>query len=170
MPTERSHFHIRQTEQADIAALRQILNDIIAIGGTTALESPLSIAAFNEYFLTGLGCIACFTAESSEGKAVGFQSLTRNAQLPADWADIATFTQRKPVAPGAGTALFQTMALFARDFGLAAINATIRADNDAGIPYYEKMGFRTYKVTPAVPLKNRAPVDRIWKRYDLSRR
>lgn len=167
MLTERAGFHVRPTTSADGVALRQILNDIIAIGGTTALETPLSIAAFDEYFLTGRDCIACFTAESSEGKAVGFQSLTRNPQLPEDWADIATFTQRTPPMPGAGTALFQKTAAFAREFGLVAINATIRADNYAGIPYYEKMGFRTYKIMPDMPLKNGMPVDRIWKHFDL---
>jgi L-amino acid N-acyltransferase YncA len=167
MPIERANFRIRQATAADSAALRQILNDIIAIGGTTALETPLSTAAFNEYFLTGWDCIVCFIAESLNGKAVGFQSLTRNADLPADWADIATFTQRVPRMPGAGTALFEKTSVFARNFGLAAINATIRADNYAGIPYYEKIGFTTYKVRPGVPLKSGTPVDRISKRYDI---
>ncbi len=104
----------------------------------TALELPLSITAFNEFFLTGPNCIACFVAESFAGAALGFQSLTRNTKLPEAWADIATFTQRQPRTPGVGTALFKTTADFARRSGLIAINATIRADNQSGIPYYER--------------------------------
>ena len=44
--------------------------------------------------------------------------------------------------------------------GLAAINATIRADNYAGIPYYEKLGFETYAVAEGLPLGDGTPVDR----------
>jgi L-amino acid N-acyltransferase YncA len=167
MPIEPASFRVRQAMPEDAASLRQILDDIIAVGGTTALEMPLSAEAFNEHFLTGQDCIVCFVVESLDGEPVGFQSLTRNIGLPNGWADIATFTQRTPRSPGAGTALFQATSSFARDLGLVAINATIRADNYAGIPYHEKMGFKTYKVTQAVPLENGLPVDRISKRYDV---
>ena len=67
----------------------------------------------------------------------------------------------------AGTALFERTKAAARALGLVAIGATIRADNHSGLPFYEKMGFRTYDVARAVPLGDGTPVDRIRKRYDL---
>lgn len=167
MQIANTEFQIRQTTTGDAPALCRILNEIIAIGGTTAMETPLSVTEFDEVFLTGRECIVCFLAESLQGEALGFQSLTRNSKLPDAWADIATFTRREPRTPGVGAALFKRTVEFARHAGLIAINATIRADNHSGIPYYEKMGFNTYSITGGVPLKSGAPVDRTSKQYVL---
>jgi hypothetical protein len=52
---------------------------------------------------------------------------------------------------------------------ILAVNATIRADNHSGLPYYEKMGFTTYKIVEAAPLKNGTPVDRICKKYSFAK-
>ena len=161
-------FRIRLAAPGDAFVLCQILNEIIVIGGTTAIETPLSMAEFEDHFLTGPDCIVCFVAEASNGEPVGFQSLTRNSELPKAWADIATFTRREPRTTGVGSALFQNTTTFARHYGIIAINATIRADNYSGLPYYEKMGFKTYTVASGVPLKNGMPVDRISKNYFLS--
>jgi len=134
------------------------------------MEIPLSLSAFEDLFLTGRECIVCFTAESLHGEALGFQSLTRNSKLPEAWADIATFTRRAPRTPGVGTALFNRTVDFARHSGLIAINATIRADNHSGIPYYERLGFHTYSTAEGVPLKNGVPVDRVSKHYVLEQK
>ncbi|MBP1887174.1 ribosomal protein S18 acetylase RimI-like enzyme [Ensifer mexicanus] len=75
---------------------------------------------------------------------------------------------KMPTSCGAGTALFAAAKAHAREAGLEAINATIRADNAGGLAYYAKMGFIDYKVEKAVPLKDGQPVDRISKRYLLA--
>jgi L-amino acid N-acyltransferase YncA len=156
---------IRQATPADAAALSEIVNAIIAIGGTTALETPLSAAEFDEHFLTGRDCIFCLMAESASGEVLGFQCLGKHPDLPTGGADIGTFTRRVPRIPGVGRALFQHTVAFARQSSIVAINATIRADNASGIPYYEKMGFATYRTAKAVPLKDGTPVDRVSKKY-----
>ena len=56
----------------------------------------------------------------------------------------------------------------ARALGVAAINATIRADNSGGLAFYSRMGFVDHHVDKAVPLKSGLPVDRISKRYPLT--
>ena len=160
-------FRVRQAISEDAASLCPILNEIIAIGGTTAYETPFSVIEFDDHLLSGDDCIVCFIAETLTGEALGFQSLLRNSELPADWGDIATFARREPRVPGLGTALFQHTVDFARNLGLVAINATIRADNYSGIPYYEKMGFKTYSVAHGVPLNDGTPVDRVSKSYPL---
>lgn len=168
MATTDISFRVRQAISKDSVSLCPILNEIIAIGGTTALETPLSVIEFDDYLLSGGDCVVCFIAETLTGEALGFQSLLRNSKLPAGWGDIATFTRREPRRPGIGTALFQNTVAFARNLGLVAINATIRSDNYSGIPYYEKMGFETYAVARGVPLKDGTPVDRISKSYSLA--
>ena len=160
-------LRIRPATADDAGALRQILNRIIEIGGTTAFETPLSAAEFDAYFLRGAACLSCLMAETAQGEALGFQALARKAGLAEGWADIATFARHQPRTPGVGAALFEATKRAARDLGLAAINATIRADNYAGIPFYEKLGFTTYTVAQGVPLKDGSPVDRVSKVYRL---
>jgi len=168
MTTTDIGFRVRQATPEDAVSLCLILNEIIAIGGTTAYETPFSAIEFDDHLLSGGDCIVCFIAETLTGEALGFQSLLRDSELPAGWGNIATFTRREPRRPGVGTALFQSTVAFARNLGLVAINATIRADNYSGIPYYEKMGFKTYSVARDVPLKDGTPVDRISKTYSLA--
>jgi L-amino acid N-acyltransferase YncA len=159
-----SHILVREAAPADAAVLCEILNAIIEIGGTTALETPFSAGEFSEMFLLGERCLACFVAVENGSEALaGFQALSRHPDLPENWADVATFARIEPKTPGIGTALFARTGERARELGLVAINATIRADNASGLAYYAKMGFQTHRILPGVPLKDGTPVDRVMK-------
>ncbi|MFZ2110099.1 MAG: hypothetical protein WAV18_32795 [Roseiarcus sp.] len=73
----------------------------------TAFDTPLTVAEFEEYFLTSPNFVTCHLAgDSNSGLFFGFQALERHAELPDDWADIATFARPKPKVPGVGAALF----------------------------------------------------------------
>ncbi len=158
-------FSLRPARDGDAGELSGLLNQIIAVGGTTAHETPLTDVTFREHFLAGRDHLSCQVAENDDGLLLGFQSLERNANLPAGWGDIATFARLQPKVPGVGRALFAATRMVAKDLGLVAINATIRADNTSGLGYYGKMGFQDYAVKPGVPLSDGTPVDRISKRY-----
>ncbi len=167
MTTFDPPLRVRPTTPEDAPALSRILNEIIAIGGTTALETPLGEAEFRTEFLDGAGVLSSLVAETAAGDALGFQVLQHNRALPDGWGDIATFTRREPRTPGVGSALFEHTKAAGRTLGLVALNATIRADNASGLPFYEKLGFQTYDVAKAIPLKDGTPVDRLRKRYSL---
>ncbi|MGI9373249.1 MAG: GNAT family N-acetyltransferase [Hyphomicrobiales bacterium] len=158
---------VRAAMLDDAAELCALLNEIIAIGGTTALETALSEQEFAEYYLHGESYICCHVAVAEDGALAGFQALETHTRLPDDWADIATFARVSPKTPGVGSALFPHTLATAREHGYAAINATIRADNKSGLAYYDKMGFETYKVEKAVPLSDGTKVDRVSKQFDL---
>jgi L-amino acid N-acyltransferase YncA len=160
---------IRPAQPDDVPALCALLNAIVRIGGTTAIETPLSEAEFDDYFLSGKSCLGCLVAEdASTGELLGFQALERHPELPADWADIATFARIDAKTSGIGSKLFAATKARARDLRVIAINATIRGDNRGGLAFYSKMGFVDYKVTPQVPLLDGTKVDRISKRYLLA--
>ena len=168
MSASDAKLRIRPAMASDAAPLSAILNAIIEIGGTTAFQIPLSTAKFGDYFLHGKGLLACLVAEDwATGAPLGFQSLSRDPDLPENWADIATFAKRAPTTSGVGTALFAQTRIEARALALTAINAVIRADNRGGLAYYDKMGFETYRIAEAIPLRDGTPVDRIFKRYLL---
>ncbi|MDJ0628272.1 MAG: GNAT family N-acetyltransferase [Rhodobacter sp.] len=160
-------IQVREGSHADIPAIRTILNEIIRIGGTTAYQVELTEAEAAAHFLTGQDVVLCHVALDEAGAVAGFQALQRHAGLPPDVADIATFARRTPRRPGIGAALFSETHRAAAGLGWAQINATIRADNDGGLAYYAKMGFRRHAVARGVPLRDGTPVDRVSMRFDL---
>ncbi len=158
---------VRPAVPADAEALATLLNALIAIGGTTALETPWTAAALDAVWISGPKRVSCMVAIDAEGAAAGFQLLTREAYVPAGWGDIGTFARPLPKLRGVGTALFPATRAAAIAAGLVAINATIRADNAGGLAYYSGLGFETWKTVAGVPLRDGTPVDRIWKKLPL---
>jgi len=159
---------VRPVRGSDAAEVAELLNAIIARGGTTALETPYSPEHLAEVYLTGPDVLCCFVALDGEtGRIEGFQTLGRDADLGPDWGDIGTFSRVGGTQRGVGTAMFAATRARALELGLAGINATIRADNEGGLAFYGKMGFADHKVDRAIPLKDGTPVDRISKRYAL---
>ncbi|MEM9147753.1 MAG: GNAT family N-acetyltransferase, partial [Pseudomonadota bacterium] len=144
-------IRVRPAIAADAPALADLLNVIIAAGGTTALETPLTPEDLADWYIAGPSALLCLMAEDSTG-ALGFQSVGLNSDLPEGWGDIASFARQTAPRPGTGRALFAETSSRAKNAGLIALNATIRADNRVGLAYYSRMGFQDYAVRPAVPL------------------
>lgn len=159
---------VRPMREGDVAAACAILNEIIAIGGTTAYQSPFDLPAFAAKFLLGEEVICCHVALDEEGAVAAFQWLGRNPNLPEACADIASFARPRDPVKGAGRALFATTRNFAKTAGYLRINATIRADNRPGLGYYSAMGFADHDTDRAVPLADGTLVDRVSKRLDLT--
>lgn len=161
---------VRPMEIEDVPAACAILNEIIRIGGTTAHETAFSEEIFAQAYLLGADRICCHVVLDQAGAVAGFQWLGIHPGLPETCGDIATFTRRNPVLRGAGTSLFAATCAAARERGLTAINATIRADNVPGLGYYARMGFQEHDRRSSVPLKDGTPMDRVSKRFDLTER
>jgi L-amino acid N-acyltransferase YncA len=159
---------VRPVRDGDAEELTTLLNEIIARGGTTALEDSFTPDLLARVMLIGPGVICCFVvAERASGRLLGFQSLEQSDDLPDGVFDIATFARVGLTQRGVGSSLFEATRAEARKQGVTAINATIRADNTGGLAFYARMGFVDHSVRHAVPLKAGALVDRISKRYVL---
>ena len=158
---------IRPVQAVDAAVLADLLNEVIARGGTTALEAPFTPEALADAMLTGPGVICCFVAQDDAGGLAGFQSLVRGEGLPGGVGDIATFSRVGWIRKGTGSRLFAATRQAAGEAGLAAINATIRADNLGGLAFYSRLGFTDHGIRRAVPLRDGTPVDRVSKRCIL---
>jgi L-amino acid N-acyltransferase YncA len=164
----QTDIQIRPVQGIDAGELAVLLNEIIARGGTTALEEPLTADTLAAAMLTGPDVVCCFVAvERATGRLQGFQTLLRSDGLADDIGDVGTFARVGLTQRGVGTALFAATRTEAANKGLREINATIRADNTGGLAFYGRMGFVDHAVEHAVPLKNGARVDRISKRYSL---
>lgn len=156
---------IRLAKIEDTIQMAAILNEIISIGGTTALENSVSAADMESWYLSA--ALFCHIALDDTGQLAGFQTVEHSDAYSPGIGEISTFARRTPVLRGVGTALFHATIQSARNAGLTEINAKIRADNAPGLAYYSKMGFQDHSVIPSVPLKDGTKVDRILKRYSL---
>lgn len=154
----------------DAEAMASLINEIIAIGGATAIETPFTRASMDHDFVSGPHVISCIVAEQ-DGELLGFQVLlgsTEEEPIPDGWGSIGTYARVGRTGGGTGSALFEATKQAARAAGLHAIDATIRADNTGGLTFYSRMGFVDYDRRIGVPLKDGTRVDRVRKRYDLS--
>ena len=160
-------MEIRPARTDDVPELTALLNQIIERGGTTAYQQTLSEADFAAKFFDEADVLGFHVACLPDGRRLGLQHLQALSKLPDDWGDIATFALINSPVRGVGTALFEATKAKAQELKLAAINATIRADNVPGLAYYSKMGFVDYAVAEAVPLSDGTLVDRISKKFLL---
>ncbi len=158
----------------DADAMSALINPIIAEGSTTAHRNGFDAARMLHHYIAPPHHISCVTAWEGD-TLLGFQSLVwsdpdynGHGKLPGDWAVIGSFVQPHGQGKGVGRAMFAVTREIARQVGVVAIDATIRADNVPGLRYYSKMGFQDFDRLNAVPLSDGTLVDRIRKRYDLA--
>ncbi|MEQ8291497.1 MAG: GNAT family N-acetyltransferase [Roseovarius sp.] len=160
-------IHIRPAGPIDAAPMADLLNAIIAAGGTTAMTDPVTPAMLKDWMRATPGTAAWHLAEDNGGTLLGFQWIEPKDALPPEACDIATFVQIGRAKLGIGSALFDRTRDAAISLGYRWINATIRADNTGGLAYYQSRGFETYDIRRNVPLPGGVTVDRISKRFDL---
>lgn len=154
---------VRPATRADAPAMAELLNAIIARGGTTAHRTPFDAERMVLHYIEPERAVSCVVAER-DGKILGFQALewsdpdwTGPNPLPADWAFIATFVAIEAQGQGIGSRLFAATRAAARQAGVRGIDATIRRENAGGLGYYGRMGFQDYWSDANVIAKKLAP-------------
>tara|TARA_R110002126_G_scaffold78288_1_gene195059 strand:+ start:1369 stop:1857 length:489 start_codon:yes stop_codon:yes gene_type:complete len=160
-------IHVRQATTLDASSMADLLNAIIEKGGTTALTRTVTAADIKER-MAAQGDRAVWQVAVDETEAVvGFQWIAPNAKLPPEACDIASFVQIGRTGLGIGSALFDATRKAAVRLGYDWINATIRADNEGGLTYYQSRGFRDWAFDEGVTLDSGQVVNKISKRFDL---
>jgi GNAT superfamily N-acetyltransferase len=154
---------IRKAVPADAEAMAALQNRIIRIGGTTSYQVERAVGAVLDDYICGPTALSCFVADVG-GQILGFQALGLWDGLPAGWGDIGTFVSPDAQAQGIGTALFAATRAVAP---VQVINATIRADNRAGLRFYARLGFVDYADEPDFTLLDGQKVGRISRRFEV---
>ena len=160
-------IHIRRAGALDAGPVADLINLIIAQGGTTAMTTALRREDIIDYMAEYPGRAAWHLAEDDDGLILGVQWIEPHDDLPQDAADIATFTRPGHTQMGIGSQLFRQTCHAAKQLGYTWINATIRADNAGGLAYYQSRGFEEYRMGRAIQLNDGTRVNKISKRYDL---
>lgn len=153
---------VRPAALADVPAMTALLNEIIAIGGTTAHQEEMSVGLVDAHYVSGPDVLSAVVAEE-DGRVLGWQSVG----MWQGEAHIGTFVQPGLQARGAGRAMFDLTCATLRQKGIAAIIASIRADNVPGLAYYGRIGFRDVAQEPEFALKDGRVVGRVHRRFDL---
>ncbi len=161
--------HVRQATPLDARQMAELLNEIVAKGGTTARTTPITPEEMHAEMRLYSGQTAWSLAEDDAAMVLGFQHIGPHPDLPPEAADIATFVRLGQTGLGIGSKLFEATRRRAKRIGYAWINATIRADNESGRTYYQSKGFEDYRRLHDTVLADGTTVDRVCKRYDLSR-
>jgi L-amino acid N-acyltransferase YncA len=158
---------VRNPIPLDAPHMARILNEIIEIGGTTAMTRPITGDDLIERMAANPGKSAWQVALDDTETVVGFQWIGPHTELPSKSCDIATFVQVGRTQLGIGSALFDATKAAAKALGYVWINATIRADNTGGLTYYQSRGFRDWHFDQGVALASGQVVNKISKRYDI---
>lgn len=158
-------LHIRRAAVMDCRALADLLNEIITIGGTTAIVDPVTPNQLSKWMADDNA--VWHLAEDTSGKVMGVQYIAPHADIPAHSTDIATFARVGQTGLGVGSALFEATRAAAKSMGYTTIDAVIRADNEGGLAYYQSRGFETIKLLRDQRLANGQVVDKVWKRYHI---
>ena len=131
--------------------MSEVINPIIAKGGTTAHQQPFDEQRMIEHYIAPPYGIHCAVAVDDQ-KIVGFQALgwcdpnwPGQDRLPADWAVVATFVALDRHGQGIGRRLFEATLAAARAAGVRTIDATIRRENRGGLTFYGRLGFVDYR-------------------------
>lgn len=132
---------IRHVEPEDAGQMATLLNRIIEVGGTTALEETVSEEGLRTWMERAPGK-SIWTVCIADGDVIGFQWVEPHPELPEDAADIASFVQIGATGQGVGRRLFEATRARCAALGYTWINAAIRSDNKSGLGYYTRMGFR----------------------------
>ncbi|MEM1386853.1 MAG: GNAT family N-acetyltransferase [Pseudomonadota bacterium] len=159
-------LHVRLAGPLDARPMAEILNAIIAQGGTTALTEPVDAPILQDWMSSDQRSV-WHLAEDGGGEVQGFQWVDPHPSIGAHVAQIATFARIGKTGLGIGSALFEATKAACKAAGYAWINAEIRADNTGGLAYYQSRGFEDYGRINGYRMQNGQQVDKILKRYDL---
>lgn len=153
---------IRLATPADALGMMEVLNAVIAAGGTTAHETPKTVDDVRLGYVEGPEVLSSVVAEDA-GEILGWQSV----ELWDGDPHIGSFVRPGLQAKGAGSRMFELTCELLRKRRIGHIMAYIRADNAPGLRYYSRIGFRDIGEDPDFALKDGRKVGRIYRRFDL---
>lgn len=161
---------VRDAVAGDASQMVLLINAIIEVGGSTSHQTLFDEEKMLGHYLARPGQLSCQVAITN-GRLSGFQSLLspdhKYNPMPEDWGVIASFVALDKSGLGIGQKLFSATRAAARAAGVHTIDATIRADNVAGLRYYAGLGFENYAEIPDLPLTDGTPVTRIRKKLTV---
>jgi L-amino acid N-acyltransferase YncA len=137
---------VRKVRLDDAEAILSILNPIIASGAYSALDTPFTLEAEQDFIrsfpVRGVFHVA---EQSREQRMVGFQTVEPFASYTHAYDHvgvIATFVETAHRGRGVGRRLAEATFEQARRKGYEKLFTLVRADNPDALQFYSRLGFR----------------------------
>ena len=145
-----------------------LLNEIIRVGGTTAITNELSADEICECrFISGVNAVSCrFVATDAGGAVTIFKRWSRYGDLREGWVDIATFASRSRQKSVMARPLHPHSRRRRRSAASSRQSAAIRVVQRGGLAYYSRMGFGPTS-SRRRSAGARPRIQQVHKRYDL---
>jgi len=138
-------FSIRSVREEDAPSIIDLLNPIIQAGIYTIMDEQLSLAGQTD-FIRGLPQRGVFNVAvcNDSQKVLGLQDVEPMSASNAlrHVGVISTFVSLATQRNGIGRRLSQATFQEAKELGFLKICATVRADNQRAVSFYESQGFR----------------------------
>ena len=145
----------RPARPADATQMTELLNDIIAIGGTTAHEEPFDPDGMLHVYIIPERHISTFVAEL-DGAIVGFASL-HETPVPHRPTAVGRITAIAVLpdtrGTGAGRALVKAAEAYFVAKGIARLEVTSGENHAAAHPFYRHLGYMDQGIRFAKELK-----------------
>ena len=134
---------VRDAQESDLVAIREIYNQGIEDRVATLDEKPKSDSEIQRWFAEHVDRFVVLTAQRGED-VVGWASLNAYSHRCADRnvADLSVYVERSARGAGVGSALLQAIEARAYRSGFRKIVLFALARNDAGQRLYRRLGFR----------------------------
>lgn len=138
---------IRQAVLDDAPEISIFLQELTAIGKRASPDDQEFIRSF---YIEHSDNVHCIVAEDTDGTILGIQILKTACEgnqygVTPGWGIIGTHIRPSAARRGVGKALFAVTREAAKSAGLNKIDASIANTNEAGLAYYEAIGFQTYR-------------------------
>lgn len=139
---------VRRTMPEDIAQISDFLTELKRLGKRTL---PSDKAFVQKSYVEDPSLISSCVAVGQTGGILGIQILKRAGPndpygTPEGWGTIGTHVRANTARQGIGRQLFAATLRAAKAATVSKICATIGAQNQEGLGYYEAMGFRTFEI------------------------
>ena len=160
---------IRDTEEADLSAMLDIYNEVIA--NTTAVfsETPVTLEERRRWRAGRLDAGFPVLAAEEAGEVVGFGSYgpfrTGDAYRPTVEHSVHVRADKR--GRGVGAALLGELVRQAAAEGRRSLIAGVHAENGASVRMHERLGFARAALLPEVAVKFGRPLDLLLLRKRL---
>jgi len=97
---------VERGASADLGQVTDLLNEIIAAGGTTALTNKVTRKEIAEWLDLPQGQSTWHVAQTADGEILGFQWIGDWEDLPPEACEIGTFVKIGKTGLGVGSKMF----------------------------------------------------------------
>ena len=139
-----TNFKILRATAKDGSEIARVLNSVIAEGGFTASDKPVT-AESESAFIAGFGPRAAIFVAEVDGAIQAFQTLEPFSEFhrSMDHVGIAgTQVSKEFRGQGIGSSLWDATSQFARKQGYEKIIIYVRSGNKPAMQFYRKLGFQ----------------------------